>query len=807
MKQIAIFGGICLLMLFLGVSESRGDFSGPWVMFDPGHGGDAPGSLTPIDNYFEKHINLEVADSLIAWLDRFGWKDTLHYVFTRYSDSTVSNSDRAERADDLDVGRFVSIHHNSADTCPPTQRTETLYSTLSNCDNGSYAGHVRDTSETLALKLGYRIRDDAFRYHLHDPTNTGAAHTVLSRTFMESAITEASYTCDAEEAGKFHNNYDLHVDKEAVAIYNGWYSTHIGQGLGVVEYAYLDRLPIDSLDCDQHVQITIGTNGDPIDLRPPYEGCWAQEENIRLFAYPFVKDGYQYYFHHWEWVDWETRDVYEIASYNPYDFLVFPDWNSVHYYRAVFTGGRFTGQFVTPWITPTAIQNNNPYLIQWNIGEGVLNTCSLYVDFSSNGGSSWSTILGPVPYDYGYARSAQSVDAANPEDRAGRYLWNVPAIQSDNCYLRIRASDYVDNQTTFQSNKFSIASCLLATGWLGWTKLASPARTYTFSANPAPGIPITSRTFIFGDGTTLNSTSNQVNHTYVHGGRFEPSLTITNGCGTYTCESTDLLYVDCGYVTPDADGDGVANDCDRCPTVSDPLHLDIDNDYVGDVCDNCPALSNWDQLDSDGDGKGDVCDNCPTVSNSSQTDTDGDGIGDACDNCPSAYNANQLDTDHDGKGNLCDNCPTVYNPNQLDSDGDGIGDACDNCPTVSNANQANSDGDALGNACDNCPQDTNANQADFNSDGIGDACCCVGRVGDVNGIGGDEPTIGDVQLLIDVLFVSYTCEGLIGCFAEADINQSGGASPSCVDLSISDISVLIDYVLITGPSAILPNCQ
>ena len=38
--------------------------------------------------------------------------------------------------------------------------------------------------------------------------------------------------------------------------------------------------------------------------------------------------------------------------------------------------------------------------------------------------------------------------------------------------------------------------------------------------------------------------------------------------------------------------------------------------------------------DADGDGVPDTQDNCPTVANSNQTDSDGDGVGDACDQCP-----------------------------------------------------------------------------------------------------------------------------------------------------------------------------
>jgi hypothetical protein len=83
--------------------------------------------------------------------------------------------------------------------------------------------------------------------------------------------------------------------------------------------------------------------------------------------------------------------------------------------------------------------------------------------------------------------------------------------------------------------------------------------------------------------------------------------------------------------------------------------------------------------------------------------------------------------------------------------------------------------------------------------------CCFGRVGDANGLGGDEPTIGDVSTMIDALFISGDPE-VIPCLAAADINQSGGVDPQPSDITIGDISVLIDYLFITGPTLGLPNC-
>jgi len=97
---------------------------------------------------------------------------------------------------------------------------------------------------------------------------------------------------------------------------------------------------------------------------------------------------------------------------------------------------------------------------------------------------------------------------------------------------------------------------------------------------------------------------------------------------------------------------------------------------------------------------------------------------------------------------------------------------------------------------------------DSDGDGIPDGCdaCCLGRAGDANGVGGDEPTIGDISVMIDAKFISGTCDGILNCLTEADINQSGSTNPTCDDVSIGDISVLIDYLFITGPTLGLPNC-
>jgi hypothetical protein len=68
-----------------------------------------------------------------------------------------------------------------------------------------------------------------------------------------------------------------------------------------------------------------------------------------------------------------------------------------------------------------------------------------------------------------------------------------------------------------------------------------------------------------------------------------------------------------GLLIPDADGDGVPDAEDNCPTVPNPAQADADADSVGDACDNCPAVYNAYQQDMDGDGIGDRCDDCDIV--------------------------------------------------------------------------------------------------------------------------------------------------------------------------------------------------
>ncbi len=156
----------------------------------------------------------------------------------------------------------------------------------------------------------------------------------------------------------------------------------------------------------------------------------------------------------------------------------------------------------------------------------------------------------------------------------------------------------------------------------------------------------------------------------------------------------------------DADGDGVADENDLCPTTPGKAMFggcpDSDNDGYADKDDPCPTLAGTLNgcPDSDGDGIADRDDRCPNDRGVASEngcpekpkDSDGDGVLDAQDRCPTVVGllSGCPDTDGDGIADIDDRCPNVRGiisengcPQKIiDSDGDGVEDAQDRCPTV-----------------------------------------------------------------------------------------------------------------------------
>lgn len=152
----------------------------------------------------------------------------------------------------------------------------------------------------------------------------------------------------------------------------------------------------------------------------------------------------------------------------------------------------------------------------------------------------------------------------------------------------------------------------------------------------------------------------------------------------------------------DADGDGVLDRNDTCPTEAGSLATngcpDSDNDGIADKDDACPQLAGIPKFngcpDTDGDGVIDIEDACPKVAGLASLkgcpDADGDGVPDSKDECPNtAGDKNGCpDSDNDGIVDKDDECPNEYGLSsdggcpKKDADNDGIIDEEDACPNV-----------------------------------------------------------------------------------------------------------------------------
>jgi outer membrane protein OmpA-like peptidoglycan-associated protein len=184
---------------------------------------------------------------------------------------------------------------------------------------------------------------------------------------------------------------------------------------------------------------------------------------------------------------------------------------------------------------------------------------------------------------------------------------------------------------------------------------------------------------------------------------------------------------------PDSDGDGVADDKDRCANTpagakvdARGCEVDSDKDGVVDRLDQCPDTpigrvvnAQGCELDSDKDGIVDALDQCPDTpagrvvnAQGCELDGDKDGVVDALDKCPTTpasrvVNAQgcELDGDKDGVVDALDQCPTtpagrVVNAQGCEPDGDkdGIIDAVDQCPATPVGDRVDGKGCSIPNA-------------------------------------------------------------------------------------------------------------
>jgi outer membrane protein OmpA-like peptidoglycan-associated protein len=196
-------------------------------------------------------------------------------------------------------------------------------------------------------------------------------------------------------------------------------------------------------------------------------------------------------------------------------------------------------------------------------------------------------------------------------------------------------------------------------------------------------------------GASSDFTTNATYLEGVIGGRYhfaDEGVTLTLGGGsgfTKGYGNTKFrLFAGFSYAEPivrDADGDGILDEADKCPTEPEDKdgfedddgcpEDDNDKDGIKDASDRCPN----DPEDQDGFEDEDGC---------PELDNDGDGIEDTSDKCPLVAEDKDGFQDDDG-------CP------EPDNDGDGIPDVEDKCPNEPEVVNGFQDEDG-------CPDETKA---------------------------------------------------------------------------------------------------
>ncbi len=305
----------------------------------------------------------------------------------------------------------------------------------------------------------------------------------------------------------------------------------------IVDYVYLAPLLPQGYDYSISVN-----NGSFTNHQTPHNTGWFESDHVTIEAIDFTEEGHQYTFDHWEIRDLNTFDLINEAHMNPYTFVAGSITSENVYFNAIFKGGPYEFSILRPSAVSGELEvlNTAPYEIRWRAPRGVNNSTEIYIELSTDGQTSWTSLAGPLNYNYPHTPGA----GIN-----GELVVDFTGISSDNCYLRISGEDSNGNAGEIVSHKFSIVSCL--------TPVVSFIANETSGIAPLPVTfggdatrPQTSWLWDFGDGTT--STEQNPVHIYNEAGIFTVTLTATNACGSSGYKTiTDFVTVTCDPIQVD----------------------------------------------------------------------------------------------------------------------------------------------------------------------------------------------------------------------------------------------------------------
>jgi hypothetical protein len=213
-------------------------------------------------------------------------------------------------------------------------------------------------------------------------------------------------------------------------------------------------------------------------------------------------------------------------------------------------------------------------------------------------------------------------------------------------------------------------------------------------------------------------------------------------------------------ISPDADGDGIPDSEDNCPTVYNP---DQTNTPIGPIG-NGASIPGDDLTNPFEDTVGDACDD----------DLDNDGILNASDPDPAPGHPIDITYDDNGNGIPCfgpdiDPAVPLDDGPSWDADCNGVLDGVEAiCPLAVNPNLDN-DGDGLRNTWEVCKWGTNPNIVDSDSDGTGD---CQEAL-DSNGNGTFDFGADVLNMARAALLPAGTTAGKFGRDGVFDLNGNG----------------------------------
>ena len=168
----------------------KGSNNAPLIVIDPGHGGSAPGAISPINKLVEKNLTLDIGQRLNKLLTEGGFRTYM----TRVGDTDVSLADRAGVANQLGADLFVSVHVNAVTNNSNINGIENLYYP-SERDPKDYRDNKRLAQifqNEMVRLLGAYSRGLVPRENIY----------ILRETNMPAVLTEVGFLTNPDEASK-----------------------------------------------------------------------------------------------------------------------------------------------------------------------------------------------------------------------------------------------------------------------------------------------------------------------------------------------------------------------------------------------------------------------------------------------------------------------------------------------------------------------------------------------------------------------------------------------------------------------------